>query len=104
MKCQLCAAVFSSNVYSKPASWSQESREWLSTVHTHPLPSDAPVCRACEIFIKCNTGKENVVPRWVKKARQCNYCMVEGCGEPSHATTRMVTPEIARDYFDIKFP
>ena len=56
-------------------------------VHTQSIPPDAPVCRACEKFIKRNTGRENVVPRWIPKdmrPKTLRYCMVEGCGEMSH--------------------
>ena len=96
MKCQLCAAV--STCISKPSTWSQQNREWLHTVHKHSLSPDAPVCRAC---VKHNVGKENIVPRWVKKNKQLQYCMVEGCGEISHTTTKIVTYEIAQEYLDL---
>ena len=41
----------------------------------------------CEKFIKRNTGKKNVVPRWAARAKQLNYCMVEGCGKLSYIRT-----------------
>ena len=103
-KCHLCAAESLSNAFSKPSSWSKENREWLKKVHTQSIPPDAPVCRACEKFIKRNTGRENVVPRWIPKdmrPKTLRYCMVEGCGEMSHTTTHIVTHEIAQEYLDL---
>ena len=101
MKCYLCAA--QSPSYSKPSSWSEENRRWLSNVHIQSIPPDSLVCRACEKFIKRNTGKENIVPRWIKKNRPkpLSYCMVEGCGELSRTTTHIVTHDIAQEYLDL---
>ena len=103
-KCHLCAAESLSNAFSKPSSWSKENREWLKKIHTQSIPPDAPVCRACEKFIKRNTGRENVVPRWIPKdmrPKTLRYCTVEGCGEMSHTTTHIVTHEIAQEYLDL---
>ena len=99
MKCQLCEAV--STRISKPSTWSEQNREWLRRVHKHSVSDDTPVCRACEVFIKRNAGKENIVPRWVKKKKQLHYCMVQDCGEISHTTTQIITHEIAQEYLDL---
>lgn len=100
-KCHLCASESPTNTYSRPSAWTEENRQWVNQFCTPPIPPDAPVCRACEKFIKRHTGQADVLPRWFPKPKQRNYCMVEGCREVSHTATSIAKYEVAREHLDL---
>ena len=88
------------HVFSKPSSWPSDTLQWVEKLCSQRIPPDAVVCRACEKYIKCHTGKCDIIPRWLPtKSKAHRYCMVEGCGEVSHATTSIVS--YALEYLDI---
>lgn len=58
-KCHLCGSDSPLNVYSKPLAWPEETQQWLDNMCCKTIPPEAPVCCACEKFIKHYTGKDN---------------------------------------------
>ena len=97
-KCHLCASE-PCTAYSRPSSWPNDTLQWVEKVCLQSIPSEALVCRACEIFIKRNTGKTNIIPRWILKDARLlahSYCIVEGCSETLHTTTFIVSYEVAK--------
>ena len=101
-KCYLCG-VEPLTVYSKPSGWPDETQRWIAKLCGKSIPPKSVVCRACEKYIKRNTGKSDVTPRWVSKnkAPTCSYRIVEGCGDVSHTTTSIVSYEVAQEYLDL---
>ena len=102
-KCHLCASHSPLNVYSEPSAWPEETQQWLNNLCSKIIPPEAPVCRACEKFIKHYTSKDNIIPRWLPKGARSkarSYCRVEGCRDVSH-TTSSITYEAAREHLDL---
>ena len=66
------------------------------------LPLDALVCDACTKFVKGNTGKADVVPRWLLKQRKpSQLCMVSNCKQQARGTTTITTHSIASQYLTL---
>ena len=63
-------------------SLAKETLQWVEKVCAQSIPSEALVCRACEKFIKRNTGKTNIITRWILK--------------DSRSQARIVIPRIPR--------
>ena len=89
-KSHLCSSDSPANVYRKPATWTAESREWVSR-YVQNLPLDA-LCDACTKFVKRNTGKTDIVPRWLPKEKKPTpSCMVVNCNGNARGTTSITT-------------
>ena len=100
-KCHLCASDSPGNLYRKPATWTEESRQWVSR-YVQNLPLDALVCDACTKFVKRNIGKADVVPRWLPKERKPSQsCMVSNCKQNALSTTSITTYSIASQYLEL---
>ena len=100
-KCHLCASDSPSNLYRKPATWTEENRQWVSR-YVSSLPLDALMCDACTKFVKRNTGKADVVPRWLPKQRKpSQLCMVRNCKQQQRGTTTITTHSIASQYLTL---
>ena len=99
-KCHLCTSDSPLNVYSKPSARDSTVAQQLMFLNHYIR---GPSCCACEKFIKCYKGKDNIIPHWLPKearSKAHSYCMVKGCGDVSH-TTSSITYEVAREHLDL---
>ena len=99
-KCHLCSSDSPANTYKTPATWTEESREWVRR-YVPDLPLEVLVCGACSKFVKRHTGEEDVTPRWVKQTKTPHPCMVVDCKVNARGTTSLTTYSTAKEYLEL---